>query len=197
MNIPVTIISIAVAAMTMTACQTKKTVAADDKLLDQDTLSVAYAKIYVKNYAKRAGTLPVRPGSDSAIPDAPAGTDRPPIGVKPNTRAVWFSLAKMKALVAKIESEGGDGIRFYYAAYDSTYSDTCHTHIPQRDYWNHNTLLMVSTVDSGSYHWDYYNNDPRGTIGKGHIILAAPENRGEMCPPPANCNTVGALLITY
>ncbi|WP_343691133.1 hypothetical protein [Chitinophaga sp.] len=206
MNIPVAIITIAMVAMTMTACQSKQSpsIPEDDHkdtatsgLLEKDTISVEFAKIYVQNYAKRAGKLPDTTGDGSRD----SSGKKPPKWVS-NTRAVWFSVSKLKALVEQLEAEGGDGIRFYYAAYDSIYNryDSSHTHVPPCDYWNRNTLVMVTTRDSSNngttYHWDYYNNDPRGTKGKGRIVLAAPENRGEMCPPPYNCKSVGALLIT-
>ncbi|MBP1653158.1 MAG: hypothetical protein H6Q26_3315 [Bacteroidetes bacterium] len=208
MNIPVAIISIAMVAMTMTACQPKQSpsIPEDDHkdtptlgLLDKDTISIEFAKIYVKNYAKRAGKIPV----DSDFWDgSTAMIDGKPHKMGSNTRTVWFSVSKLKALVDQLETEGGDGIRFYLASYDSTYNkyDSAHTHIPEKPYWNRNTLVMVTTRDStrndSIFHWDYYNNDPHGTLGKGRIILAAPENRGELCPPPANCKSAGALLIT-
>lgn len=209
MNIPVAIITIAMVAMTMTACQSKQSpsIPEDDHqasstagLLDADTISVEFAKIYVKNYAGRAGKIPV----DSSACEACSTEmiDGRPHKMGSNTRTVWFSVTRLRALVDQLEAEGGDGIRFYFAAYDSTYNkyDSSHTHIPQRPYWNRNTLVMVTTRDStrndSIFHWDYFNNDPKGTVGKGRIILAAAENRGELCPPPASCKGVGALLIT-
>lgn len=206
MNIPVAIITVAMVAMTMTACQPKQSpsIPEDDhkaalgvELLEKDTISVEFAKIYVKNYAPRAGKIPVHSTFDG---DSSNEEQRGLLGS--NTRCVWFSASKLRALVDQLESEGGDGIRFYLAAYDSTYNryDSAHTHIPERDCWNRNTLIMVTTRDSSAngqvYHWDYYNNDPKGTINKGRIVLASPENRGELCPPPSTCNGVGALLIT-
>ncbi|SFW88666.1 hypothetical protein [Chitinophaga sancti] len=209
MNIPVAIITIAMVAMTMTACQSKQSpsIPEDDhkgvstnNLLDKDTISVEFAKMYVKNYASRAGKIPVDP-SDCDACDTES-IDGRPHKMGSNTRTVWFSASRLKALVDQLEAEGGDGIRFYFASYDSTYNkyDSSHTHIPERPYWNRNTLVMVTTRDStrndSIFHWDYFNNDPRGTVGKGRIVLAAAENRGELCPPPATCKSVGALLIT-
>jgi hypothetical protein len=40
---------------------------------------------------------------------------------RPNTRSIWFSAERLQALLDKIKSEGGDGIRFYLATYDTSY----------------------------------------------------------------------------
>ncbi|WP_131538875.1 hypothetical protein [Pedobacter nototheniae] len=190
MSLKSTLITLAVAAIGLSACQNKPVdVAKDENLKDNiDTLSLKVAKTYVQNYAKRAGTV------DSNFMEAGFSKTKK----LPDTRAVWFSIARLKALVKKIEAEGGDGIRFYYAAYDSTYNDKSQGHQPPRPYWNHNTLIMISTKDSlKKYHRDYYNDKKVGSNGgvNGFIIGTTPENRGEMCPPPANCNDIGATLI--
>lgn len=159
----------------------------DDNSTD-NTLTVAQAKKYVKNYEPRAIDI------DSIYP---AGVNRKPVNKKiQDTRAVWFGIERLKALVKKIEAEGGDGIRFYYAAYDSVYNEKSDAHVPIKPYWNHNTLIMVSTRDSASIHKDYYTDFKLNGEFKGFIITAKPENKGEMCPPPVDCNGTGATLIS-
>lgn len=180
----------ALAALCLAACQNKTVnVSNENDLKDNiDTLSLQIAENYVRNYAKRAGTV------DSIFTEEGISKTKK----LPDTRAVWFSVARLKALVKKIEAEGGDGIRFYFATYDSTYNTKSQEHQPPRPYWNHNTLIMVSTKDSlKRYHRDYYNDKKVGASNgiNGFIIGTVPENRGEMCPPPANCNDVGATLI--
>ena len=122
----------------------------------------------------------------------------------PNTRAIWFSADRLQKLVNKIKNEGGDGIRFYLATYDTIYpAKFIGGHKPATDYWGHTTLVLVSTKDSTNkmsqkFHRDYYTNKLQGANGqpsKGFIVGGTPENRGELCPPPRDCNSLGATLI--
>ena len=145
-----------------------------------DSVKVPYreAKHLVDNYAPHAGT--VNRGKDSL----------------PDTRAIWFELERLEALVRQIRKEGGDGIRFYLATYDDSYpADAQGAHVPQRTYWGYNTLLMVSTKDSTvngrTFHRDYFTE----THGKGVVLRAEAENRGDICPPPGDCYAEGALLL--
>ncbi len=188
MNLKSKLIVLTAATFCLTACkQNSNTALKSPGLKDNaDTLNLQVARNYVKNYAKNAGTI------DSVFIDE--GTTK--IVKLPNTRAVWFSVERMKALVEKIEAEGGDGIRFYYATYDSVY-DRTRKNPPPKSYWDHNTLIMVSTKDSLKYHRDYYNDRRvgHGNGKNGFIVGAFPENRGEMCPPPANCRSLGATLL--
>lgn len=171
------------------SCSEKHPKSSDsDSVSTDNTLTVAQAKKYVKNYEPRSIDI------DSIYP---AGTDPQPANKKTqDTRAVWFGIERLKALVNKIEAEGGDGIRFYYAAYDSVYKGKTNAHTPIKPYWNHNTLIMVSTRDSSGIHKDYYTDFKLNGKFKGFIITATPENKGEMCPPPVDCNGTGATLIS-
>jgi hypothetical protein len=117
-------------------------------------------------------------------------------GPLPDTRCVWFSLRQLKALVAKIDSEKGDGIRFYSAAYDKERKPD----IAKIDtnYLDYATLVMVSTRAKNGFHYDYYANEKNSNgkmVHKGAILMGVPENTGELCPPPAKCSTVGATLL--
>ncbi|MHB8208158.1 hypothetical protein [Mucilaginibacter sp.] len=163
--------------------------------LDSDTVSVTVAKTYVNNYAKHAGFV------DSIYTDAQLSK----VKKIPDSRTIWFGIDRLQAMVNKIKAEGGDGVRFYLATYDTVYSPNGQfSHIPDRKYWGHNTLVMVSTKDSlHKFHRDYYGNNIDVTSNsksdsKGFIlgVGSTPENRGEMCPPPSNCATIGATLIT-
>jgi len=150
------------------------------KIPDSVKVPVAEARHLVANYAPHAGT--VKRGVDSL----------------PDTRAIWFELERLEALVRQIRKEGGDGIRFYLATYDDSYpKDAQGPHVPQRAYWGYNTLIMVSTKDSTAngqtYHRDYYSE--AGSNGPGLIVAATPENKGKICPPPVDCYAEGALLL--
>lgn len=162
----------------------------DTSILDPDTLSKETALQYVKNYEPRAGT----------VLQQPAGTGRA-AALLPDSRCVWYSLKKLRALVALIDSEGGSGVRFYFASYNTKYDTTRHTlKAPKKQYWGYNTVFMVSTRDSSvndttTFHIDYFSD--RKVRGKrGIIVMTDPENRGEICPPPSNCYTTGAHLLS-
>ncbi len=127
-------------------------------------------------------------------------------GALGDTRCVWFSKDQLKALLNRVDSiKGGDGIRFYLATYDS---------IPPKDskyfkpeYANYSTLVMVTTRKGAGLlidkHMDYYKDETKLLNGKtvidakhsGVIMSASPENQGELCPPPAKCDTQGAMLL--
>lgn len=196
MTLKKTLLIVAAAGLAFSACQnqhadltTKTNVGAPFKY---DSLSYEQAKKYVSNYEKRAGYV------DSIYKDQ---TGRVAIVKKPNSRSIWFSAQRLQTLLDKIKSEGGDGIRFYYAAYDSVYSKTIGGNAPPQTYWGYNTVVMVSTKDSTNlakeiFHRDYFTSKPQASKPTlGFILGGTPENRGELCPPPKDCNAVGALLI--
>lgn len=156
-------------------------------VVDSDTISYLEAKKYVANYAPRAGIVK-RVSLDEK---------RVTVDSLPDTRCIWFSIDRLKALVDQIKEEKGDGIRFYLSTYDKQYvTGEKHPHDPPRIYWGYNTLIMVSTQYLDGNHVDYYGTSIKNNRKRtGFIIMADPENRGELCPPPANCNKIGATLI--
>ncbi|RFZ91025.1 hypothetical protein D0C36_18960 [Mucilaginibacter conchicola] len=182
-------------AVALSACQNQHAdLNTDTNFSDPDSLTYELAKKYVKNYEKRAGYI------DSVYSEANVGK----VKKLPDTRAIWFSADRLLKLANKVKSEGGDGIRFYLAAYDSVYSDSFKGgHKPDRIYWNRNTLVMISTKDSTNkvgqkFHQDYYTDKATANANapaRGFIVGNPPENRGEICPPPRECKTVGATLI--
>ncbi|WP_158989095.1 hypothetical protein [Mucilaginibacter sp. L196] len=196
MTIKKTLIYLGLAVFGFSSCQQNQHADLTTKVtsLDSDTVSVTVAKQYVNNYAKHAGFV------DSTYTDVQLSK----VKKLPNSRTIWFGIDRLQAMVNKIKAEGGDGVRFYLATYDTVYTpNSKHNHIPERKYWGHTTLVMVSTKDSLKFHRDYYSNsiDPSSNSksdSKGFIlgVGSAPENRGEMCPPPSNCATIGATLIT-
>lgn len=173
----------AAVGLTISACQPQKTnnaEATSDWSL-QDTINVSTAQRLVNNFGGRAHHF-----------------KRHEL-LSPDTRCVWFSIKQLRSLVARIDSEKGDGIRFYSAAYDSLRKPDLQK--IDSAYLNYATLVMVSTkYDSiAKHHIDYYKTPKGGINGlksdKGTIIMAVPENTGELCPPPVKCNTIGATLL--
>ncbi|MDA9555522.1 hypothetical protein N9R54_04735 [Pelobium sp.] len=186
----ITLLFLLVTPTAISSCK-NKTQKVESFTFVNDTLSYELAKKYVKNYEKHAGFV------DSLYSDS---LNRLEAAKLPDTRTIWFSIEKLESLVSKIKSEGGDGIRFYLAAYDTYYpKDFKKGYIPPKDNWGYNTLIMVSTKDSlNQFHKDYYTNTlVNGQKGKGIILGLGtePENRGEICPPPADCIGIGATLI--
>jgi hypothetical protein len=123
-----------------------------------------------------------------------------------DTRCVWFNKLQLKALLNRVDSiKDGDGIRFYLAAYDSIPVKGFNYFKPE--YANYSTIVMVTTrAGTGllaGKHMDYYKDETKLLNGKpvinanrsGIIMTASPENQGELCPPPAKCDTQGAMLL--
>jgi hypothetical protein len=160
----------------MNACKSKEKnhgITGLNTALLTDTLKMTTAKRLVKNFDGRTKQI-----SKGGL-------------VSSDTRTVWFSLKQLKPLIERIEAEGGDGIRFYLAAYDKTAKTDIKT---KSNYFDFTTLVMVSTRDSLGKHFDYFY-DGKIKNRKGGIITATPENQGELCPPPAHCIDEGALLL--
>ncbi|AYL96139.1 hypothetical protein [Mucilaginibacter celer] len=181
-----TIAAAVLATMSFYACTQKPqgaaTTPAPSIVLDPDTISVDSAMKYVANFSRNT--------HDSIPGEGVLGKKRP------NTRCIWFSIDRLDSLVKKIKAEKGDGIRFYMAAYDNHYNPKG-LNTPPKDYWGHSTLIMVSTyLDQASgNHNDYYKGSPFSNGGSGGIFTTTPENRGELCPPPATCKSIGATLF--
>jgi len=191
MKTKITLLFSAILLVSLAACnQHKETVNDNSKAtisMDNDTVDVPTARQYVKNYAVHAGYVDStgRRGDSTKIHE---------------TRCIWFSKERLRAIVRKLDRESGDGVRFYLITYNDKYDTTTlhKTPIPPVPYWGKNTLLMVSTKPSDALHIDYYtNHHHRGAkdINSGFIVGMTPENRGELCPPPANCPQIGATLL--
>lgn len=151
-------------------------------------VDVADAKRLIKNFGD--SYYPPKAGFRSANDTFPDSMD---------TRCVWFSLVQLDSMIARIKREepiNGDGIRFYFATYDSS---AVQKYDIRPDYNTYATLLMVSTKRDTVWprpdsfyirHLDYFH-----PVRKRSIIGAVPENRGELCPPPNICADEGALLF--
>jgi len=161
-------------------------VSSPSEIPDSAWVPVAEAKQMVANYAPRAGYVD-RDGQQ-----------------QPNTRCAWISLEYLEGMVGRLQDEGADGLRIYFAAYDSVYSTVAANKMaPPNEWWGYNTVLFVSTRDSVSggqrFHRDYYTNI--ATPGRaapatgGFIVAMEPLNRAGICPPPDKCKDKGALLL--
>jgi hypothetical protein len=86
---------------------------------------------------------------------------------KEDSLSVWHSIEELEELIAKAKENGGDGIRFYFAAYPKDYSQ-------QPLYAGRQTIVMVATKQKDT------ENGPANK-DKGTEILAF--NSGAICPP--------------
>lgn len=92
---------------------------------------------------------------------------------KADSLSVWFSLADIEQFLEKLKEHGGDGVRFYFGAYNTEYAE-------KPLYAGRQTIVMVATRQkqtlSGEMNKDIYINTENGTN-----ILAY--NVGRLCPP--------------
>ena len=107
---------------------------------------------------------------------------------KEDSLSVWHSIEELEELIAKAKEHGGDGIRFYFAAYPKDYT-------VKPEYAGRQTVVMVATKQKetakGKVNKDIYIHDEGRTE-----ILAF--NSGVMCPPycPPKGTEDGGLGIT-
>lgn len=89
---------------------------------------------------------------------------------KPDSLSVWFSLQDMESFLQQLKAHGGNGIRFYFGAYDEAYAE-------KPLYAGRQTIVMVGTRDkAGRAAKDMYIH-----TGENTSILAY--NLGRLCPP--------------
>jgi|GEM_PF-1129864 len=107
-----------------------------------------------------------------------------------NTQAIWFDITSLAELIDEVtQLPQGDGVRVYFGKYGSGYRGIDSRGVKQ-NYSNATTLVLVPTVTSTNgvvvHHVDF---------GGTATIPADYENKGEVCPPPSNCFTIGATLL--
>jgi hypothetical protein len=92
---------------------------------------------------------------------------------KEDSLSTWWSIAEMEDFIATAKVHGADGLKFYFGAYDSDYTEN-----PK--YAGRQTLVMVGTKEAetgiGIKNKDIYVQTENGSN-----ILAY--NRGTICPP--------------
>ena len=109
---------------------------------------------------------------------------------KPDTLTIWYSIEEMENFLALAKSKGGDGIRFYFAAYPVDYT-------AQPEYAGRQTLVSVATrskmTETGAInHKDIYcSNNGRLKVLSG----LTPKGCPPFCPPPSE-GGMGDLGIT-
>ncbi|MBS1750075.1 MAG: hypothetical protein JST63_09230 [Bacteroidetes bacterium] len=92
---------------------------------------------------------------------------------KEDSLSSWYSIEELEEFIEKAKVHGADGIKFYFAAYPSDFTE-------KPEYAGRQTLALVATKSKeqeiGIAHKDLYIQD-----GESINILAY--NAGRLCPP--------------
>lgn len=92
---------------------------------------------------------------------------------KEDSRSAWYSIEELEEFIAKVKDQGGNGVRFYFAAYSND-----HVEVPA--FAGLQTFVMVASKAkrslTGLTNKDIYVNTEKGTT-----ILAYGD--GALCPP--------------
>lgn len=105
---------------------------------------------------------------------------------KDDSRYCWFSIHALDSFIHKIESEGADGIRFYYSVYPKDTGNENGSF--NYKYENHHTLVLVATKDSTiggeEIAFDLAVPDAFRKDVFSFFVLPPPVmNHGQLCPP--------------
>ena len=103
---------------------------------------------------------------------------------KPDTLSVWYSIEDMENFLALTKSKGGDGIRFYFAAYPEDYA-------PKPLYAGRQTLAMVGTRSKTTETKSIANKDIYLSKNGQLKILSGVIPQG--CPPTCNPPSEGGM----
>jgi len=102
---------------------------------------------------------------------------------KEDSLSGWWSIEEIESFIEHAKTNGADGIKFYFAAYDETTA-------PKPEYVDRQTLVMVGTKHnesgSGVLNKDIYVNGENG-----NTILAY--NAISLCPPTCRNGTGSSL----
>jgi hypothetical protein len=103
---------------------------------------------------------------------------------KPDTLSVWFSMEDIEGFLANAKEHGGNGIKFYFAAYPKAYA-------PKPEYEGRQSIVMVATKSRQTEMGSIANKDLYITRQGKSIIMAL--NRGMGCPPGCNGPAEGGM----
>lgn len=92
---------------------------------------------------------------------------------KEDSLSVWYSIEELEEFMANARENGGDGIRFYFAAYPENYTE-------KAGFAGRQTLVLVATK-SKEFETGIANKDIYIQGETGAKILAY--NAGSICPP--------------
>ena len=103
---------------------------------------------------------------------------------KPDSLSSWYSIEQMEEFLAMAKSQGGDGVKFYFAAYPEDYA-------PKPEYSDRQTLVVVATKSKTTETGLIANKDIYVTRNGRTQILSGvlPTN----CPPKCSPSVEGGM----
>ena len=111
-----------------------------------------------------------------------------------NSTSVWFPVKQIELMMDRLIKENADGVRLYFGQYSdkviAELNKDPNAHPIPKNYAGRNTIVFVSTKESGGIQKDYFENLK--------ILEAAPpmepENRGILCPPDTGCDNSSYIV---
>jgi hypothetical protein len=103
---------------------------------------------------------------------------------KPDTLSVWFSLEDIEGFVNNAKAHGGDGIKFYFAAYPKAYA-------PKPEHEGRQSVVLVATKSKETETGSIANKDLYITRQGKSTVMAF--NKGIIYPPGANVPSEGGM----
>ena len=98
---------------------------------------------------------------------------------KEDSLSGWWSIEEIEEFLGKAKMYGGDGIKFYFGAYDKDYQE-------KPEYAGRQTLVMVATKQKDGKCGTTINKDIYVNEGNSNNILAY--NMIRLCPPSCGIN---------
>jgi len=94
---------------------------------------------------------------------------------KEDSLSAWWSIAELESFLDQAKSCGGDGVKFYFGAYDSNHQE-------RPEYADRQTLVMVATKQKDGLYGGVANKDIYvvGEDGKSQLVSNV---GGKICPP--------------
>lgn len=179
-------------------------------------VTACFAKMLVKQYRDNHWT------NSNSVVFPEGGTEG-----KIDSRAVWFSLKRLKRFIYEIEHKTCNlsaantcgvphmpelGIRIYFGEYPAAtewnnypelrnwpqYADEGTTTPAADEYANMHTLVLVPTYFNGSMNVDFSPSTGCGfNCGDSSILVPELANHGDMIPPPWDCTQYWSLGATF
>jgi len=110
---------------------------------------------------------------------------------KPDSLSAWFSITDLENFLNLAKTKGGDGVKFYFAAYPKDY-------LPKPEYAGRQTLALVGTRSKISETGEIANKDIYYSKN-GRLKILSGSTQPTLCPPicgPASEGGIGDLGIT-
>jgi hypothetical protein len=103
---------------------------------------------------------------------------------KPDTLSVWFSLEDIEGFLNNAKANGGDGIKFYFAAYPKAYA-------PEPEHEGRQSIVLVATKSRQSETGSVAHKDLYITRQGKSTVMAL--NKGIIFPPGINVPSEGGM----